>query len=207
MHVILRKYPSPTYDPNETCKHGHKFEERKNILNIESKDVQIHHIKNVVTENLCVLFRPTIEIDGKPACMCKQIYTGKENCLLRVSSAKSKISERRKVLHFVSYEFYFEYLIQLLTGGQTMSAFIKSKNIMNEVFFGFDKSPDHKKILSKGFEIFIHDLVFPEDSNHCKEFPQKLKMEKKKMILRTVLNISLLTAYKWDAEQMIRRLV
>ena len=168
MHVILRIYPSPTYDPNETCKHGHKFEERKNILNIEGKDVQIYHIKTVVTENV-------IEIDGKPACMCKQIYTGKDNCLLRVSSAKSKISERRKVLHFVSYEFYFEYLIQLLTGGQTMSAFIKSKNIMNEVFFGFDKSPDHKKILSKGFEIFIHALVFPEDSNHCKECPQKIE--------------------------------
>ena len=96
-----------------------------------------------------------------------------ENSLLRVSSSTSKISERKKVLHFVSYEYYFEYLAQLLTGGETMHSFIKSKKFMAEIFFGFEKSPKYQKILGKGFEIFCHALQFPEDSNFCYECPQK----------------------------------
>ena len=165
------------YEFNETCEHGNRYEEKENILNTESSDVKIHHTTKVDTKNLLVLFRPTIQKNGRPACICKKIYTGKENNLLRVSSSTSKISERKKVLHFVSYEYYFEYLAQLLTGGETMHSFIKSKKFMAEVFFGFEKSPEYQKILGKGFEIFCHALQFPEDSNFCYECPQELKTD------------------------------
>ena len=85
------------------------------------------------------------------------------------------MSGRNKVLHFVSYEFYFEYLARLLTGGETMNSFIKSKKFMEEIYFGFEKTPEYQKNLSKGFEIFCHALYFPEDSNYCYECPQPLR--------------------------------
>ena len=121
---------------------------------MESYTVKIHHSTKVNTDNLIVLFRPTIQKNENSACDCRKIYTGKENNILRVSSS----SGRNKVLHFVSYEFYFEYLARLLTGGETMNSFIKSKKFMEEIYFGFEKTPEYQKILSKGFEIFCHAL-------------------------------------------------
>ena len=163
------------YDANEECEHGNNFEEKENILNIESYTVKIHHSTKVNTDNLIVLFRPTIQKNENSACCCKKKFTGKENNILRVSPSSCLMSSRNKVLHFVSYEFYFEYLARLLTGGETMNSFIKSKKFMEEIYFGFEKSPEYQKILSKGFEIFCHALYFPEDSNYCYECPQPLR--------------------------------
>ena len=55
-----------------------------------------------------------------------------------------------------------------------MNSFIKSQKMMKEVFFGYEKSPNYQKILSKGFEIFCHALYFPNDANYCYECPQPL---------------------------------
>ena len=40
---------------------------------------------------------------------------------------------------------------------------------------GFDKTPEYKRVLQKGFEIFIHALKFPLDSNYCFDCPQTLE--------------------------------
>ena len=163
------------YNPDEVCeRHGNMFEKKENILYRESYHVKIHHIKNVETGDLCVLYRPTVQQNGMAVCECKRFYTGEDKCLLRVSPANYRISERDRVLHFVSHEFYFNRLATLCEGGETMHTFIKSKKFMDEIFFGHDKSPEHKRILHKGFEIFTHALQFPEDANHCYECPEKL---------------------------------
>ena len=72
------------YDANEECEHGNNFEEKANILNTESYTVKIHHSTKVNTDNLIVLFRPTIQKNENSACNCKIIYTGRENNILRV---------------------------------------------------------------------------------------------------------------------------
>ena len=168
------------YDPEEVCeKHGNMFKEKENILLAESSRVVIHHTKWVETRNICVLYRQTVSKDDDAACDCKRFYTGEDDRLLRVSSAKYRISERERVLHFVSYEFYFTFTTQLITGGETMHAYIKSQKFMNERFFGCDKSPEHKKVLHKGFEIFCHALQFPSDSNYCYDCPQALGEDEK----------------------------
>lgn len=56
-----------------------------------------------------------------------------------------------------------------------MSGFIKSRKFTDQIFFGYEKSPEYKKILHKGFEIFSHALKFPADANYCYECPQKLE--------------------------------
>ena len=50
---------------------------------------------------------------------------------------------------------------------------------MEENFFGNEKKPEYKKVLQKGFEIFIHALEFPEDANYCYECPQELESGEK----------------------------
>ena len=104
----------------------------------------------------------------------KDFYTGEKDNLLRVSATKTQLPGNERTLHFVSYEFYFKYVIQLITGGETLSAFVKSQKLMDEVYFGCEKSPEYKKVLQKGLEIFCHALRFPEDANYCYECPQKL---------------------------------
>ena len=62
----------PTFDPEKLCaEHGNKFESQTNILNQESCDIRVHHLKKVDTSKLCVLFRPTVQSKGKPSCNCK----------------------------------------------------------------------------------------------------------------------------------------
>ena len=168
------------YDPDEECDaHGNIFEEKENMLCCESSRIVIHHTKTVETGNMFVLYRRTVSQDNNFSCDCKRFYTGEDDRLLRVSSAKYRISERERVLHFVSYEFYFNFLAQLLTGGETMNSYIKSQKFMNELFFGCERSPEHKKILHKGFEIFCHALRLPEDSNYCYKCPQVLEEAEK----------------------------
>jgi hypothetical protein len=58
-----------------------------------------------------------------------------------------KITGKERTLHFVSYELYFTFLSQLVKGGQTMSAFIKSQKFMNELYFGSEKNPEYRKAM------------------------------------------------------------
>ena len=162
------------YDPAEVCYlHKNRYAEKENIICAESSRIIIHHTKTVETVNKTVLYRPTVSLGS--CCNCKQFYTGKDDRLLRVSAAKMKITGKERTLHFVSYELYFTFLSQLVKGGQTMNAFIKSQKFMNELYFGSEKNPEYRKVLQKGFEIFSHALKFPEDANYCYDCPQKLE--------------------------------
>ena len=78
-------------------------------------------------------------------------------------------------IHFVSHEYYFTFLGQLIEGGDTLSGFIKAKKFTNQLFFGAEKTPEYKKVLQKGFEIFCHALKVPEDANFCYQCPQELQ--------------------------------
>ena len=165
----------PEYDPNKVCEaHNNKFEENVNIIYAESTNILIHHTREVNTSRKVVLYRPTVSTNNAVGCDCKDFYIGKNDQLLRVSGTKTKIGGKERTLHFVSYEFYFKYLMQLVSGGETLTAFIKSEKMMSTIFFGHDKSPEYKMILQKGWEIFCHALRFPEDANYCYECPQEL---------------------------------
>ena len=45
---------------------------------------------------------------------------------------------------------------------------------MDEIFLGKEKSPEYRRVLQKGFEIFSHALTLPEDANYCYKCPQTL---------------------------------
>jgi hypothetical protein len=108
------------------------------------------------------------------------------------------------VLYFVSYEFYFNFTAQLITGGETMHAYIKSQKFMNEVLFGCDKSPEHKKILHKGFEIFCHALQFPADSNYCYDCQQVLGEDEKEDDFSEEIEYSIIDGIQMGCVLMIR---
>ena len=163
------------FDTNKVCKrHKNKFEEEESIVFTESTNIVIHHTKEVDTVNKVALYRPTVSTSDSAGCDCKLFYTGEDDRLVRVSATKNSMAGRKRTLHFVSFEYYFNYLAQLVEGGETMTAFIKSQKFMSEVFFGDEKSPEHRNIKQKGFEIFCHSLRFPEDANFCYECPQRL---------------------------------
>ena len=167
------------YDADEICIHENKYDSEQSILFVESTHIMIHHTKEVESLDKKVIYRPAVYQPDGVHCFCKKFYTGEEDQLIRVSPAYNKMTGRQRTLHFVSVEFYFSFLSQIVTSGETMNAFIKSKKFMNEIFFGFDKTPEYKKVLQKGFEIFCHALKFPEDSNYCYDCPQKLELGEK----------------------------
>ena len=162
------------YDPEEVCDHGNNYSENRNIIFVESSSIIIHHTKDIDTGNTSVLYRPAVFRPGAVHCPCKKFYTGKDDHLLRVSSAHNKMTGRSRVLHFVSYEYYFSYLGKLVMGGARLNSSIKSRKFVDEVFFGHDKTPEYRKVLHKGFEIFCHALALPDDANYCYKCPQKL---------------------------------
>ena len=59
-------------------------------------------------------------------------------------------------------------------GGESLNSFIKSQKFTSEIFLGSEKSPEFRKVLQKGFDIFCHALEFPSDANYCFKCPQKL---------------------------------
>ena len=166
----------PKYDPNETCDHGNKFNPMVSLLFVESTNIIIHHTKHVESSETKVYFRPAIYEDCLSACNCKKWYTGEDDLLIRVSSANERITRTERPLHFVSIEYCFSFISELVTSGETLNAFIKSKKFMDEIFFGVEKKSECRKFISKGFEIFIHALRFPELANYCVECPQELEV-------------------------------
>ena len=170
----------PKFHPEEVCRHGNRYSEKESMICVKSAKMIIHHTTDVNTQDKLILYRPTVYPPGCCiSCQCKQFYTGEDDQLLRVSSAKNKMTGQPRTLHFVCVEYYFSFLGQLLFGGETMSAFIKSRKFVNEIYFGNDKSLEHKKVLQKGFEIFCHSLKFTEDSNYCYDCPQSLQLGEK----------------------------
>ena len=168
------------YDAEEICFHGNKYDSDESILFVESTNIMIHHTAEVESIDKKVLYRPVLHQSDTISCFCKKFYNGKDDQLIRVSPAYNKMTGRQRTLHFVSIEWCFSLLSQLVASGETMTAFIKSRKFMNEIFMGFDKTPEYKKVLQKGFEIFIHALKFPLDSNYCFDCPQTLELGQKK---------------------------
>ena len=187
------------YDADEICFHGNKYDAEQSIIFVESTNIMIHHTKEVESLDKQVLYRPVVHQSNTVSCFCKKFYTGEDDQLIRVSPAYNKMTGRPRTLHFVSVEFCFSFLSQLVSSGETINAFIKSRKFMNEIFLGFDKTPEYKKVLQKGFEIFFHALKFPEDSNYCYDCPQTLEVGQKGMTSTLKLNIQSLMAFKWAA--------
>lgn len=106
-----------------------------------------------------VLYRPVVHQPDTEACICKKWYTGEDDQLIRVSPACKRLTGRQRTLHFVSIEFYFSFLSQLVSTGETMNGFIKSNKFLNEIFLGSVQKPEHRRVLSKGFEIFSQRLA------------------------------------------------
>ena len=122
------------YDPTEICDHGNKYDEKESILFVESTNIKIHHTKEVEILDRKVHYRPTVCQPNNLNCFCKKFYTGEDEKLVRVSPANNKMTGRSNTLHFVSFEYYFSFLGQLLASGETLSGFIKSRKFMDEVF-------------------------------------------------------------------------
>ena len=69
---------------------------------------------------------------------------------------------------------------------------------MNKVFFGYEKNAEHRKIISKAFEIFCHALKLPEDSNFCCKCPSELSPNEKEDDFPTRVEYSII-----DGIQMV----
>ena len=182
------------YDPDETCRHGNKYEAKHSIINVESTNILIHHTKEVESVNQKVMYRPVVFHKGSVRCICKKWYTGEDDQLVRVSPAYNRIPGRQRTLHFVSIELYFSFLGDVVHSGETMNAFIKSKKFLNEIYLGFGKRPEYRKVLSKGFDIFCQALKFPSDANYCYECPQPLEPGEKEDDFETETEYSVIDA-------------
>ena len=167
------------FDPDEECDHGNKYDADQSILFVESTNVIIHHTRDVECIDKKVLYRPVVHQPDTEPCICKKWYTGEDDQLIRVSPACKRLTGRQRTLHFVSIEFYFSFLSQLVSTGETMNGFIKSNKFLNEIFLGSVQKPEYRRVLSKGFEIFSHALKMPEDANYCYDCPQKLEAGQK----------------------------
>ena len=157
------------YDREEGCEHGEKYQSGCKLSWVESDTVGIHHTTAVNTDNVVCLYRPTV---GEK-CDCRLPYTGHSDRLLRTSAAGRQNGKHSETLHFVSYEYLFKYLFDLLNGGNFANAYLKSHEQMDEIFFG-NKSGMYKKVFHKAFEIFIHALKFPKNAMYCEKCPGEL---------------------------------
>ena len=90
----------------------------------------------------------------------KKHYLGTEDKLLRVSAiADSGHRSFDSPLHFIAYDFLFEYHSSLISGGTTQNSFVQSKNDINLMIRGQDNEIS-RGIFRKGYEIFIHSLKY-----------------------------------------------
>ena len=69
-----------------------------------------------------------------------------------------------------------------------------SKKFLNEIYLGFGKRPEYRKVLSKGFDIFCQALKFPSDANYCYECPQPLEPGEKEDDFETETEYSVIDA-------------
>ena len=100
------------YDPHKVCYHGNQYDDNVSILNVESNNVIIHHTTKIAEFERKVLFRSTVN----HSCKCKSFYTGKDDKLIRMSPTNNN-QTGFNTIHFVSHEYYFTFLGQLIEGG------------------------------------------------------------------------------------------
>ena len=130
-----------------------------NNVNCESTKTYIHHSKTTKdsrNSSLLALFRTTSK------CSCKKFYLGTEDKLLRVSAVVQNTTGHRSSdspLHFISYDLLFEYHASLVAGGTTQHSFVQCKNDTNIIYRG-QENEITRRIFCKGYEIFIHSLVY-----------------------------------------------
>ena len=95
-------------------------------------------------------YRPVVCEDSTKACNCKKWYTGEDDLLIRVSSTNDLLSRTQKALHFVSFEYCFSFLSELVTSGETLTAFIKSKKFLDDIFLGIKNKSECRRFIQKG---------------------------------------------------------
>ena len=119
-------YAIPDVTPGECCKCGNEFVTKVEMGNCESTNMIIHHsnaTKDSRNSSLIVLFRRAL------GCNCVKNYLGKEHNLLRISGISGRGTQQQNhSLHFISYDFLFEYHASLMAGGTTQNSFVQSKN-------------------------------------------------------------------------------
>ena len=151
-------YAIPLLQSGETCDCGYPYCPEVNMADCESTKMIIHHskaTKDSRNSSLVVLYRTTRKCDHK------KFYTGADDQLLRVSAVVQSSSKMwlNRPLHFITYDFLFEYHSSLVAGGNTQNSFVQSKNDVNLVYRGQDIEIP-RRTFGKGYEIFIHSLDY-----------------------------------------------
>ena len=77
-------------------------------------------------------------------------------------------------IHFVAYDYLFEYHASVLSGGSTQIAFLQCKNDINVNIRGL-KTETSRQVFRKAYEIFIHALKYDAEQGwSCGLCPQPL---------------------------------
>ena len=161
----------PKLEQNEKCEHGNKFMQKLNPGNIESRNPVIHNTsetKDSRNKTLLLMFHTT------ECCDCKKYFTGENKKLLRISSIEKSSKNLNQTVHFISYHILFYYHQTLISGGTSQNSFANAAEKMDVMLDQGESIP--KRILNKGYEIFIHSLIYDkEDAWSCKKCPKELK--------------------------------
>ena len=169
-------YAIPPHVPGEHCECGNEYVDHVVLGNCESTKMIIHHSKTTKdsrNSTLIVLFRGTLK------CAHRKYYLGTQDKLLRVSGIADSGRPSDSPLHFISFDFLFEYHASLISGGTTQHAFIQSKNDINIVIRGQENEITNR-VFRKGYEIFIHSLKYDKkDAWGCDDCPKPLINNKK----------------------------
>jgi hypothetical protein len=148
--------------------HGNVFSD----VQLESELPQIHHGKPTKDSRNSSLLLFCLVTKG---CKCIRFYSGEEDKLVRVSAAPA---QPRSSIHFVSVDLLNEYMSTLFgksQQGKSITAFIASKNSLNNEERGEDiKIPNRP--FEKAFEIYIHATSYDaQESFNCDSCPTGLK--------------------------------
>ena len=155
------------------CDCGNQYKQEANPANIESIQMIINHSQEVIDSRnsslICYYLRT-----GR--CECRLYYTGEEDKLLRVSPIESNSNNQNRPIHFMTYDFMFEYHTMVTKGGTTQNSFVRAKNTLNVTMRGKTKSKIILSTFNKAYEIFIHAIDYDvEEAWNCDECPEPLK--------------------------------
>ena len=124
-NIFLNKVAFPKPE-KKTCKCGHKWLLKPG--NIESDNMIIHHSRETLDSRNSILVCSFLTTDN---CDCKLHFLGTEYKLLRINPIEGKIKNLTRPLHFISYDYLFEYHKMLMNGEISQNTFVNSKNETN----------------------------------------------------------------------------
>ena len=113
---------------------------------------------------------------GTSKCDHKKYYLGNDDKFLRVSAIGENGNRRNtdSPIHFVAYDYLFEYHASVLSGGSTQIAFLQCKNDINVNIRGLETETS-RQVFRKAYEIFIHALKYDAEQGwSCGLCPQPL---------------------------------